>query len=236
MKKQIVIVTRRMITGGVERALIAMLKQFDYNEVDVDLYVELEDGELYEEIPKNIQVHLLPTVHGKNAMVHPYSTIKKLMSKMKLKTKMPYLEQNLYYSKMLLPLKKRYDIAIAYHAPNTVPVFYVINQIKAKKKILWLHGDMETNAGDEMLAIKYHSCFDQVFAVSKSVYDSFLKYHPDMEKKTDIFYNFVDVDGIKKKAKQGHGFEDEMDISLSGMYAAKVQSVKHWKCRLRNIV
>lgn len=42
---------------------------------------------------------------------------------------------------------------------------------------------METNAGDEMLAIKYHSCFDQVFAVSKSVYDSFLKYHPDMEKK-----------------------------------------------------
>ena len=154
MKKQIVIVTRRMITGGVERALIAMLKQFDYNEVDVDLYVELEDGELYEEIPKNIQVHLLPTVHGKNAMVHPYSTIKKLMSKMKLKTKMPYLEQNLYYSKMLLPLKKRYDIAIAYHAPNTVPVFYVINQIKAKKKILWLHGDMETNAGDEMLAIK----------------------------------------------------------------------------------
>ena len=76
MKKQIVIVTRRMITGGVERALIAMLKQFDYNEVDVDLYVELEDGELYEEIPKNIQVHLLPTVHGKNAMVHPYSTIK----------------------------------------------------------------------------------------------------------------------------------------------------------------
>lgn len=209
MKKQIVIVTRRMITGGVERALIAMLKQFDYNEVDVDLYVELEDGELYEEIPKNIQVHLLPTVHGKNAMVHPYSTIKKLMSKMKLKTKMPYLEQNLYYSKMLLPLKKRYDIAIAYHAPNTVPVFYVINQIKAKKKILWLHGNMETNAGDEMLAIKYHSCFDQVFAVSKSVYDSFLKYHPDMEKKTDIFYNFVDVDGIKKKAKQGHGFEDD---------------------------
>ena len=40
MKKQIVIVTRRMITGGVERALIAMLKQFDYNEVDVDLYLE----------------------------------------------------------------------------------------------------------------------------------------------------------------------------------------------------
>ena len=104
MKKQVAIVTRRMITGGVERALIAMLKQFDYNEVDVDLYVELEDGELYEEIPKNIQVHLLPTVHVKNAMVHPYSTIKKLMSKKKLKTKMPYLEQNLYYSKMLLPL------------------------------------------------------------------------------------------------------------------------------------
>ena len=26
---------------------------------------------------------------------------------------------------------------------------------------------METNAGDEMLAIKYHSCFDQVFAVSR---------------------------------------------------------------------
>lgn len=38
-KNKIAIVTNKMIMGGVERALISMLKRFDYEEVEVDLYV-----------------------------------------------------------------------------------------------------------------------------------------------------------------------------------------------------
>ena len=213
-KKQIAIVTRRMITGGVERALLAMLKQFDYDSVDIDLYLESMTGELLTEVPKEVRCLELPTVHASDAWKHPVFAVRKMWNMHVLKTKkLPYIEQSERYSRMLLPIRKKYDVAISYHAPNTVPVFYVMDQIDADRKILWLHGDLDTNAGDTPLAIQYHSRYDRVFGVSQSVLDSFLKYHPDMRDKSELFYNYVDADGIRAKAETGPRFEDD----FSGM-------------------
>ncbi len=210
MKIQIAIVTRQIIMGGVERALIAMLNQFNYDDVDVDLYVEKEGGELFAEIPEKVNVSCLPTVNSQNIINHPVAALRKLLCKSQLKKKgISYLEQNKISSEMLIPIQKKYDIAIAYHAPNTVPMFYVVDKIQAQKKILWLHGNMETNHGDNPLAIEYHRKYDKVFAVSQSVYESFLKYHPDMKKQTEIFYNYVDLESIKHKVKTGETYHDD---------------------------
>ena len=209
MKTKIVIVTRQLSMGGVERALIAMLNQFNYDDVDVDLYVEKEGGELFAEIPEKVNVSCLPTVNSQNIINYPVAALRKLLSKRQLKKKkLSYLQQNKISSEMLIPIQKKYDIAIAYHAPNTVPMFYVIDKIQAKRKILWLHGDMESNQGDNSLAIEYHRKYDKVFAVSQNVYESFLKYHPEMKNRTEIFYNYVDLESIKQKAEVGKTYED----------------------------
>lgn len=209
MKTQVAIVTRQMITGGVERALIAMLNQFDYSDVEVDLYVEKEGGELFGEIPEKVNVGCLSTVNSRNIIFHPVVGVRKLLCKTKLKKQsLNYLEQNKISSEMLLPIRKKYDVAIAYHAPNTVPMFYVINKMQAKKKILWLHGDMEANQGNHPLAIEYHRRYDKIFAVSQSVCESFFKYHPEMKNRTEIFYNYVDLESIKHKVKIGKTYED----------------------------
>lgn len=38
---------------------------------------------------------------------------------------------------------EKYDIAISYHAPSIIPMFYVIDRIKANQKFLWIHGDVQ---------------------------------------------------------------------------------------------
>lgn len=212
--KNIAIVTRRMITGGVEKALIAMLKQFDYTEVNIDLYLENLGGELFEEIPPNVTCYKIPSVTTSSMLKHPIAAIKKIKYLCLLKkNQYSYLEQNYYASKMLLPITKKYDIAIAYHAPNTVPIFYVINQISAYNKYLWLHGDLDTNHGNEKIALKYHGMYDRVYCVSKSIKENFLYYHPDMEGKVDVFYNYIDLEEILEKSVVGKTFED----NFSGM-------------------
>lgn len=210
--KKIAIVTRKMITGGVERALIAMLKQFNYREVQVDLYLESMGGELFEDIPPNVNCIQIPTLKGIEYIKHPVYSARKAISFLKLKFgKHSYIDQCYLSSKMLLPVKGKYDIAISYHAPNTIPVFYAIDGICADKKILWLHGDLSENSGDSKVAILYHGKYDKVFAVSEYVKNSFLKYHPNKIQDTEVFYNYVDVEQIKKKAETGSTYSDCFD-------------------------
>ena len=207
--KRIVIISHHMITGGVERALISMLKKFDYSQVEIDLYLEHLGGKLFDEIPKEVKCYKIPTVGGKDIFRHPLKVLKKFFILRKMsKKKLPFIEQCYFTSKMLLPLKKEYDVAISYHAPNTVPVFYTIDGIKAGKKILWLHGDMETNGGNTPVLMKYHEMYDKVYAVGKGALDSFVGVHPDMKEKTEIFHNFVDIESILVKSQNGASFDD----------------------------
>ncbi len=209
MKLQIAIVTRKLITGGVERALIAMLRHIPYDRVQVDLYVESNGGELFHELPAEVHVEELATVHPKDARRHPLAVAGKAFCMARLHCgKPPFIRQCRLQSWMYLPTKKRYDLAISYHAPNTAPVFYVIDRMRADRKVLWLHGDLETNAGLTPLAMRYHSRYDWVFAVSADALDSFLRVHPDFEGRVSLFHNFVDADGIRAKAACGPTFDD----------------------------
>lgn len=210
--KKVAIVTRKMITGGVERALAAMLRQIDYNVTEVDLYLESLGGELFDEIPKEVHCIQIPPIRGGEVFRHPLLAARKLNALFKLRFfHPPYVEQCFLSNRMLSPVSKRYDIAVSYHAPNTVPVFYVIDGIQAETKILWLHGELQTNAGENSLAYRYHERYDKIFAVSQYVKDGFLKLHPQKAPQTAVFHNYVDSDEIRRKAANGPSFSDKFD-------------------------
>lgn len=205
MKYRVAIVTKCMITGGVERALIAMLDRLE-GKCIVDLYV-LDHGKLDEEVPKWVNIIKLKTVSKKGSYKHPIFSIKKMIALEKSKRYNSYAMKNYYASKMLLPVIQKYDIAVSYHAPNTVPVFYVIDSIKATRKILWLHGDLETNNGNDPIVRQYYNKYDQVYAVSNYIRESFLRVWPERKDKIAVFYNFVNKKRIVKLAKEGESFQ-----------------------------
>lgn len=211
-KKQIAIVTQSMGMGGVEKALIQMLRHLDYSRCSVDLYLVRKEGELLREIPKNVQVLQLPTVKPRTSWRHPVTAMTKalFLSKMK-RQKLPFIEQCRLSCKMYLPVRKFYDTAISYHAPNTVPVFYVIDKMNAGRKVLWLHGDLDTNDGYTKTAGYYHARYDKIIGVAESVIRSFLTYHPDQKDRTEVIYNFMDVDEIRKKSRTGETYSDSFE-------------------------
>ena len=63
--RQILITQTSMPIGGAEKALVAMLENFDYSQFEVDLFLYQHAGELLKDIPP--QVHVLPeSLHYKS--------------------------------------------------------------------------------------------------------------------------------------------------------------------------
>lgn len=56
--KEIAIVLDTMIVGGVERALIELLKMFDCDQYHITLFLENGDGSLQHMIPENVDILL----------------------------------------------------------------------------------------------------------------------------------------------------------------------------------
>ena len=56
MKKNILIASVNMEVGGIEKALIGLLKRIDYSIYNVDLMLLKTNGILMKDIPKNVNV------------------------------------------------------------------------------------------------------------------------------------------------------------------------------------
>ena len=203
------IVTRKMVLGGVERTLLSLLAALKEAREDicVDLCLQQEGGDLYNQLPDWVCIRKMYSVPKNQAIRHPLQALRKLVICARVRmAHRPYPGQCRINSAMYAPLPEEYDIAIAYHAPNTIPVFFVIDKVRAKKKILWLHGTMEENGGKEPVLFRYHERFDQVVCVSKAVYDSFVRLHPAMAGKTLLRYNLIDHGMIRQMAQEGKRF------------------------------
>lgn len=207
---KIAIVTRQMITGGVERALIGMLGTMKCQD-EVDLYVEQLGGDLFEELPTWVNVIEIPRKRCNKTKMSLFQRIKALKARVKLQFCKEYIKQCELSARSFPIIEKEYDIAIAYHAPNTIPVFYVIHNLNAKKKVLWLHGDVETNYMTGELAKYYYRQYDKFFAVSKQSKDIFDKYFPELKYRCEVFYNIIDSDWLKKQAENAPTYTDEFD-------------------------
>lgn len=207
---KIAIVTRQMITGGVERALIGMLNVMNYND-EVDLYVEQLGGELFEELPNWINVIEIPRKKWDVQKTSLLERIKALKARLELYFSKEYVKQCELSARSFPIIAKEYDMAIAYHAPNTIPVFYVIHNLKAKKKVLWLHGDVETNHMIGELAMDYYQRYDKFFAVSRQSKEIFDNHFPELSHRCEVFYNIMDADYLKKQAENAPTYTDDFD-------------------------
>lgn len=207
---KIAIVTRQMITGGVERALIGMLGVMNSSD-EVDLYVEKIGGELFEELPEWVNVIEIPRKTRHLSKPNLHARVKSLKARFELHFCKKYVKQCELSARSFPIITKEYDMAIAYHAPNTIPVFYVIHNLKAKKKVMWLHGDVETNHMTGEIAKYYYQKYDKVFAVSKQSKEIFDKHFPELSHRCEVFYNIINADYVKKQAERAATYKDDFE-------------------------
>lgn len=219
MKKKIAIVTRQIVTGGIEKALISMLEVMPEDDFEVTLFVMARGGEFEQFIPKWVKIKNLygeestikEKVINKIKKLQFISAIKIGLYSIKALKSKPGYEQERVLAKILPKQEEEYDLAIAYHVPASFPVVYVTEHLKAKRKIAWIHSDVEVYK-DYMKKYKnYYYKFNKIYCVSKFAQDKFNVQYPELAYKTDVFYNIINAKELYKMAKLNTGFDDNYD-------------------------
>ena len=218
MKKKVIIVSHNLRIGGVERSLIGLLDSFDYNKYDVDLFLYLHDGELYDLIHPNVNVipenklyagWLLPI---KNTIQNGYwkMLLAKVIATVKSKKyikKHKLSASNLVYPNYLhkylvryLPIisEKEYDLCISFLTPH----YIAASKVKSKRKIAWIHTDYSYFEFDETSEIEMWNQYDYIAAISDQSKISFLSKFSVLEGKVITIENILSVSFIKQQANE----------------------------------
>lgn len=211
-KKSILFVMAGMNRGGAERSLINLLEMMDKEQYDVELLVFDTSGKLMAQIPQDVQV-LQPdrrlkciSTSSKKEMVENFSAkavaFRLAYNFTKNKGKIPYIQGQekwkAVYQPVLKTLHKEYDIAVAYM--HSLPSYYVIDKVKAKRKILWVHNDYSRLVEGRDFDRSYFEKADQVVTISEQCVRELEKAFPEMSDKFNCIYNLNPEHKIREKA------------------------------------
>lgn len=226
--KKILILNVSFAVGGIQTSLQNLLENI-HNDYEIDLLILYPDGPLKEKIPDNV------------TLVEPSWMLNTLGMSLKECLKYGSFKQKIFrffagaWAKVVnnrfpiwMAIKNQavlgpYDVAIAYRhegMKNEVCSGYInmLNSfVDAKRKIAWIHNDNGTNPLSEEFNDTSYRHIDEIVCVSRSVGESFLKYHPSLREKTTFCYNFVNKKRILEKSMlpQNYNFPPNKFICFS---------------------
>lgn len=227
--KNVLISSFSMGIGGVERSLVNMLGNFDYDNYNIDLMLYRHGGEFMEYIPS--KVNLIGEIDGYNNFGISISNLIKngkislawarLKSKFisQIIKKVNKIKDISYYQDQLSKkfsqpylsnLDKEYDVAISYAWPHE----FVANKVKASKKIAWIHTDYSTIEINRKYDLEIWNKFDYIISISEDCTKNFLKVYPTLKDKIIYMENITSPNFIRKMSKE----EIESEITNDRCY------------------
>lgn len=218
-KPRIFINMHYMELGGAERALVGLLNALDTDRVDVDLFLNQHTGEFMPLIPKKI--NLLPERRGYNAIERPmiqvlkegqYGIVRGRLKARKLHKKYHRSLTNIektfdssafhYVAECVQPYLPsledlgEYDLAISFLQPHNI----VLNKVRAKKKIAWIHTDYSSVFVNRAMELPVWAGFDYIASISQDCTKSFLSAFPTLESKIIEIENILSTSFIRHQA------------------------------------
>ena len=238
---EVLIASFDMEVGGVERSLISMLENFDYDNNNVDLMLYRHQGDF---------MNLLPKKHNLLPEIDEYTSFRKSIAQLfkerkinialaRLKAKSnakkngvrnnildsSYIQMQLMweYSIRYLPtFKKEYDVAISYLWPH----YFISEKVKAKRKIAWIHTDYSTIETNIDMDLKMWNKFDYIMAVSEECKNAFLKKYPSLKGKVRVMENITSPEFIRKMAEEDIEENIKEDDSFKLVSVARLSHAK----------
>lgn len=211
-KKKILIVSGGMEIGGIERSLLGLLGEFDYDRYDIDLLLHSVSGEFLPLVDN--RCNLLPEIPQCAAMTKPIKTVLKqypliafsrlykrfsVQRKYGLSDSSGFALLSGYWQscvKYMPSLEKEYDAAISFMWPHE----YVAKKVKAKKKIAWIHTDYTVAQMDFEKDEKTWRAFDKIAGVSDDVCAAFRRVYPSLSDKLVTVENVLSPDFVRAQA------------------------------------
>lgn len=218
MKSKIFIAIHYLELGGAETSLIGLLHAFDPEKVDVDLFVYSHQGELMKAIPP--YVHLLPKNGTWSMFEKPLLDVLKagqlrmFLARMKAKRQMKEYVKRMHpsdgsaifgflgkeVSKVLPDINPdvEYDLAISYLHPHD----FVLDHVRAKKKLCWVHTDYSTIDVNTELELPIWGAYDHIVSISPDCTKAFVQKFPSLKDKIMEMENILPVGLIKERANE----------------------------------
>ncbi len=200
--KRIFIMSFSSYAGGVERSLMDFLQFLEScGCYDIDLYLWRGPGPLFNQIPQSVHV------------LNQELDAAELKERDGIWAKFSYYLWHVFYrltwkmgfrsiSCKQLKCADRYDIAISYTHGGFSP-YYVIDKIRADKKLLWYHhGSYEKRGRARRVDAHYYAQYDYIITVSDACRNMLGKVFPALLHKMKVISNLVDGNSILKKAAE----------------------------------
>lgn len=218
MKPRIFIAIHYMHLGGAEISLIGLLQSLDPKKVDIDLFVYSHEGELMEQIPE--YVNLLPEDKTwkmfEKPLIEVFLNGEFKMGIARLRNKHlcnVYMRQpnhnplgadcsflGFEVSKILPDLNSSvtYDLAISFLTPHN----FVIDHVKAHKKICWIHTDYTRVGVVADLEKTVWEQYDYIASISSDVSRTFSQVFPSCMSKVIEIENILSSTFVRHRAEE----------------------------------
>jgi glycosyltransferase involved in cell wall biosynthesis len=214
-----------MKLGGTEKSLLNLLRELP-NTYKVDVLLLKKQGILLKELPKHINIIEIEHNEEINNFIQksPLNSLKQFLLRGNILKFIYGLFNYINYkitgnygvnyktiNSYMPVLNIEYDIAVAYAGPHDFISYYVVNKVKASRRIQWIHFDVSKVISLTAFGDKYYQYFDKIFCVSENAKLIFDKKFPKCRNKTSVFKNIVSKSILEKSALVGETFTDDYD-------------------------
>lgn len=209
-KKSIAFVMDTMAVGGVEKALIELLKAFDYSRYNVTLWLKNDNGPLHNQIDPRVKIEYWECKNTRDTLLKQLKQGKlisffqgafyRILSRIHLSE----YDLNAFYSVKSLPQCSDhcYDCVIAYQVLSPAVVANALYRLRGLKKVLWVHGRNVRPQSLNAFFDKEYCKFDLIACVSESTKTDFSHDFPKAQKKTAVLYNLLSSQKIKEQCEE----------------------------------
>lgn len=216
MKKKILFIISNMESGGVSKSMSSLLNTIDTKRYDVDCLILSPHGIFLNSIPENINIIsdkrtdlLFSTFPGNLKKLAVNGYVVDVLIRLVAAVCMLFNKGwgGWLLSRRIFRINKEYDLAVDYNGQHQL--YYLIDEIKAKKKATFFHSDYEKWAYYYSMDKKYMSKADAVFTISEKCVESLKRYFSTETRKIGLFENISAAATITKMA--GEKVEDDLD-------------------------
>lgn len=196
MKKRIAIISPHMEINGAAIMTLDFIEMLDKDTYDIDMYI-YKTGDLMERIPKHVNV-IMPSKTLKTATTkkNEIKTISQFIRKVHsvLRNKLSGQKYRYYKEKW----QKEYDVVVCHTEDE--PIFYAMYNFIAKRKIVWIHIEIEKKYANNPHFAKAYKSFDKIVCVSEASANSFKKCFPEINNRVTTIYNRINIVRINELA------------------------------------
>ena len=206
-RKQVAIVLDEMSLGGIPKACLPFANQLA-NYCDVTMILYNRQGEMVQQFVPQIQIEIFENRSVKSIFVQylKKGQLIKGAKNLTLYLVHAYITKRWVKSSVLIAqerewiISKEFDCAIAYHGMSISQLTRTLYQVKAKKKIAWIHGEHPFEGIHKKDVEKVYDEFDLIYSDSAATKEKFLRDFPVLTHKAEVYYNLLEPEKIRQKA------------------------------------